>query len=80
MKDDGSEWFFVLAVVWLWTFVSLEPRLNPESVNYADDVCKDNGGWKHIEEGYSFFSSVKCNNGAEFEYDWTVVQKEALEK
>lgn len=80
MKDDSSGWLFLIVLVWLWTLISVEPRVSVESVKHADKVCKDNGGWKYIEEGYSIFSIVKCNNGAEFQYDWTRFNTEAYKK
>lgn len=80
MNDDPSGWFLVIVFVWVFTAVSIEPIISPESVKYAEKICKDNDGWKYIEEGYSIFSTIKCNNGAEFEYDWTMFDTEAYKK
>lgn len=68
---DGVDWGIVIMCVWLWTLLSVEPAIHPYSVEYANEVCASNGGWKKIEEGYGMWSSVECNNGAEFDYDWT---------
>ena len=69
MKE--GEWVIVVMFVWLWTLLSVEPTIHPYSVEHANEVCASNGGWKKIEEGYLVWSSVECNNGAEFHYDWT---------
>ena len=69
MKE--GEWVIVVMFVWLWTLLSVEPTIHPYSVEHANEVCASNGGWKKIVEGYWVWSSVECNNGAEFHYDWT---------
>jgi hypothetical protein len=71
MNDDPSAIGIFALLVWVWTVLSLEPAIHPYSVKYAEEVCATNGGWQKIEEGYGPFSSLKCNNGAEFEYEWT---------
>lgn len=64
------------AVFWSWVFVGMavwicaEPKLYPESVKHAEDVCATNDGWAYIEEGVGEFSSVTCKNGATFDYNW----------
>lgn len=70
MKDDVSGWLILMVFVWLCTVISVEPAIYPESVKQAEELCADNGGWKKIEEGYSSYSSLVCNNGAEFQYGW----------
>ena len=68
---EVSDWGALVLLVWFVTLMSVEPAIHPYSVEYATGVCASNGGWKKIEEGYGVWSSVECNNGAEFEYDWT---------
>lgn len=69
MNESLVLWWLVVVAVFI-TLITAEPAIYPESVKYAEDVCETNGGWKKIEEGYSMFSSVTCNNGAEFQYSW----------
>lgn len=76
MSDDGGWVFFSWISVGLVVWLCSEPRIYPESVTYAVSVCEHNGGWKFIEEGVSKFSSVTCENGAEFHYDWNEILKE----
>lgn len=73
---DGDSVSGVISLILaLVIFFSIEPAVHPYSVKYAEEVCQSNGGWKKIEEGYGFFSSVQCNNGAEFEYSWTELER-----
>lgn len=77
MDNDSTGCIILTLLVWVWTVVSLEPAVRPYSVEYAEKVCETNGGWEKIEEGYGAFSSVKCNNGAEFEYEWVQLSRES---
>lgn len=74
--NDELGWVMLTFLVWAWTLFSVEPGISQESVNNANKLCENNGGFKRIEEGYGSFSSVKCNNGAEFEYDWNDLKSE----
>lgn len=62
-------------LVWLVTWSFTEPNIYPESIEYAQDKCKDNGGWKYIEEGNNRYSTVYCSNGAEFNYNSSELSK-----
>ena len=73
--DKDFVWLVVLLAV-IFTWISTEPAIYPKAVKYAEDVCEANGGWGKIEEGYSVFSSVTCNNGAEFQYTWKLDRTE----
>lgn len=63
-------------IVWLVTFIFLEPPIYPTTIAHAEKVCEQNGGWKMIEEGYNIDATVYCNNGAEFDYDASEIRKD----
>ena len=68
--SDASGYIAGLVLVGGLVWLCSEPRIYPESVRHAETVCAANGGWAYIEEGVSEYSSVTCENGAEFNYDW----------
>lgn len=71
---DSSDFFAILSLVALMgalVWYNAEPRIYPQSVEFAESSCTSNGGWEYIEEGRSEDSSVKCKNGAEFSYKWS---------
>lgn len=65
-------WGFLssIAIAVFLTWLLTEPRIYPESVDYAAKACASNDGWAYIEEGHSDGATVKCKNGAEFDYKW----------
>ena len=62
-------------LVWGITWVFVEPGVLPESVNFANSVCENNGGWKMIEEGNNIDATVYCKNGAAFDYNPAEINK-----
>lgn len=76
--NDFSGIVSCMFLVWLFTWMFTEPPVYPESVQYAQDKCKNNSGWKYIEEGYNLRSTVYCNNGAEFNYDSSEISKKEM--
>ena len=79
--DDGFGAGFLIGVMAAFLSVfSTEPPITPLSVNYAEEVCKDNQGWKVIEEGYGPMSSLTCKNGATFEYSYTLLKDKHAKK
>lgn len=63
-------------IVWLITFIFLEPPIYPLTIAHAEKVCEQNGGWKMIEEGNNTDATVYCKNGAEFDYNASGLHKE----
>ena len=63
-------------MIWLLIFVFVEPVTRPETVAYAETKCKANGGWKYIEQGHNVFSTVYCQDGAEFNYNSEDLEKD----
>lgn len=60
-----GSWVLVLCFTWIF----VEPGILPESVDFANSVCENNGGWKMIEEGNNIDATVYCKNGAAFDYN-----------
>lgn len=48
---------------------TIRPEISIGSFEYAQKVCKDNGGTSHINEGFAKFAEAVCNNGAKFDFD-----------
>lgn len=66
----------VMFIVWLVTYIFLEPPIYPRTIAHAERVCEQNGGWKMIEEGNNTDATVYCKNGAQFEYNAYEIRKE----
>ena len=69
--NDSTGFLVAIVVTWFLTWLLVEPRVYPQSVEFAEAACESNGGWGHIQEGRWENASVKCKNGAEFKYKWT---------
>ncbi|MDG9855567.1 hypothetical protein N7403_16995 [Pseudomonas nitroreducens] len=63
-------WGFIscIAAAVFLTWLFTEARIYPESVEYAASACASNEGWAYIDQGHSDEASVKCRNGAEFDF------------
>ncbi|EKQ6319240.1 hypothetical protein IPC72_25500 [Pseudomonas aeruginosa] len=66
--NDFLGFIFCIAAAVFLTWLFTEARIYPESVEYAASACASNEGWAYIDQGHSDEASVKCKNGAEFEF------------
>lgn len=74
--SDTTGFIFSLIAVFIVTWFLANPRVYPQSYEYAKSVCIPHKGLKFLDEDKTFYSKAICNDGVEVGYNNQLIGKD----